>query len=183
MGKKTEEREKRFVLAYLKDLNATKAAIAAGYSESTARAAGARLLTKDNILKAIEAGANRICEKHEVKAEDVIRELKNIAFLDLREAVEWGANGVNLKEAQDLKEEVARAISEVGETRNQHGTACKIKTHDKMKALEMLGRHLGMWKDVEVNVTLKPVVIQRKDGTTLELGMAKPEKAEEGDQE
>lgn len=173
-GLKTEERRKRFVSAYLKDFNATRAAIEAGYSENSAEMAGSRMMRNDKVQEAIKAASEKLCKKAEIKVEELVFELKNIALNDMRDVVEWGPGGVVLKRSSDLTPDVARTVSEVSESKNKEGSTYKIKTHDKLKAIEMIGRHLGMWKDqVDVNVNYKPIVIQKLDGSTIELSRAK----------
>lgn len=71
-------KQQRFVAEYLKDLNATQAAIRAGYSEKTARAIGAENLTKPDIAAAIAKGQAKIAEKLAICAEDLIRDVVQI---------------------------------------------------------------------------------------------------------
>jgi len=140
-------KQKLFVKEYLVDLNATQAALRAGYSERSAHAQGKENLQKPPIREKIDKALAERSERTEVTADKVLRELARIAFSELREAVEWDASGVELKNSGDLHEDISRAISEVSESRGAgRETKLGIKLHSKTRALEMLGRHLGMWK-------------------------------------
>lgn len=139
--------QRLFVAEYLKDLNATQAAIRAGYSAKTADRIGPELLGKTCVAMAIQKAMQKREKRIEVSQDDVIRELSRIAFGDLRDAVKWGPGGVALKDSSGLTSDQAAAISEVAETGTKGGGSQRIKRHDKVKALELLGKHLGMWTD------------------------------------
>ena len=133
--------------------NATKAALVAGYSHKTARQQGCRLLTRANIREAIANRQQKLTERTEVTAERVIKELSKIAFSDIRGLFN-GKGG--LVPVHELPEDVARALASVEVTKQRTKTqdsvtteefVTKVKTWDKPKALEMLGRHLALWQD------------------------------------
>lgn len=147
-------KQRRFVEEYLVDLNATQAAIRAGYSEKTARQAGAENLSKPVIAEAIQEAQKARSERTEVTQDRVIAELAKIGFADIRKAVQWGpdrqmtetldgtpiaSNGVVLVDSDDLDDDTAAAISEVSNT----PTGVKIKMADKQAALVTLLKHLS----------------------------------------
>lgn len=153
----------RFVDEYLVDLNATQAAIRAGYSEKTAYSVGHENLSKPEISQAIETKRAELAAKTGITQERVLQELAKIGFANIRNAVKWGAklafpqddddsksaepyilNDVALIDSADLDESTAAAISEISRTKDG---ALKIKFHDKKGALDSIGRHLGMFKD------------------------------------
>lgn len=136
-------KQQRFAAEYLVDLNATQAAIRAGYSPRTAEWQGPQLLGKPHVAKAIEAGKTKLQAKIEVRQEDIVRELCRIAFGDRRALMTWGPNGVRLKDSSELSADEAAAVAEVAETTSKDGGSLRLKTHDKVKALELLGKHLG----------------------------------------
>ena len=159
-------KQRAFVREYLIDLNATQAAIRAGYSEDTARAIGAENLTKPDIASAIEAAMKSRSERTDITADRVLKELAKIGFADIRKAVKWQSamiteednpdggdiaviktvvtNTVQMVASEELDDETAAAIAEV----SQNATGgVKIKLHDKRAALVDIGRHLGMFKD------------------------------------
>lgn len=173
-------KQERFVQEYLVDLNATQAAIRAGYSKKTAKVQGCRLLTYAAVAKAIEAGRAVQAETAIVTREQVLRELKRIGMSDIRKLYDETGR---LKKIADLDDDTAAAVASVefeelfegaeGE-RFEIGRTVKIKRFDKTKALETLGRHLGLWKDPERPPTEGPgmtVIIEQrayaKDGSSV----------------
>lgn len=154
MVRKLTDKQAAFVAEYLVDLNATQAAIRAGYSERTAYRIGAELLQKTSVAEAIAAGQAKRAQRVEITADRVVAELAKIAFADPRDLMEWGPDGVKLKASADLTEEQAASVAEVSETTTKDGGSLRLKKHDKVKALELLGRHMGMFKDkVETEVS------------------------------
>ncbi len=136
-------RQARFVAEYLIDLNATQAAIRAGYSEKTAEQQGPRLLGNVGVAAAIHSAQAKRAQRTEITQDRVLKELARIGFADLRKAVTWGEAGVVLVDSAKVDEDTALAVSEVSQGPN----GLKIKMHDKLAALEKIGRHLGMFKD------------------------------------
>ena len=142
-------KQQRFVEEYLIDLNATQAAIRAGYSERTARWIGSENLSKPVLSEAINAALRHRTRRTEVTADQVLQELATIAFGDPRAL--FDANG-HLRNIHELSDEAAAAIAAIevvtrnigdGEVEYVH----KVKSWDKVRALELLGKHLGMLKD------------------------------------
>lgn len=155
---KVTPKQAAFVDEYLIDLNATQAAIRAGYSEKTARSAGQRLLTNVYIQNRIAAAKAARSERTEITQDRVLQEYARIGFADIRKAVQWGpdklatetidgtqivSNGIVLTDSDDLDEDTAMAVSEVSHTKD----GIKIKMHDKKAALDSIARHLGMFVD------------------------------------
>jgi len=144
-------KQEAFVREYLIDLNATQAAIRAGYSKKTAHPIGAENLQKPAIAKAIQRVMDERARKVEVTQERVLREFAKIAFLDPRQF--FDSKG-RLREITSLPEDVAAGIaglhsSEIpGKKEGDPLTLVKkIKFADKLKALDSLARHLGMYND------------------------------------
>lgn len=146
-------KQQKFVDEYMIDLNATKAAIRAGYSAKRASEIGYQLLRKTTVAAAISARQKKLADKTEITAEKIINELAKIAFADMRNYATWGGRGVSLKESKDLTPDQTAAVSELSETITENGGSTRFKLHDKKGALELLGKHLGMFKDrVELEV-------------------------------
>ncbi len=143
-GKKLSPRREAFAAEYLKDLNATRAAIRAGYSAKTASSIGARLLADAGVARAVEAGMAARARRTEIDADRVVLELARIAFADPRDLMEWGPDGLELKESSSLTEEQAAGVAEVAEG---SGGTLRLKKHDKVRALELLGKHLGLFRE------------------------------------
>ena len=140
-----------FVAEYLIDLNATRAAIRAGYSERTAGWTGCRLLRNAAVREAVEREQARRAERTGITADRVLAELANIAFADPRDLMEWGPDGVTLKDSASLTAGQSASVAEVADG---SGGTLRLKKHDKVKALELLARHIGMFRDrVETEVS------------------------------
>lgn len=117
---KLTPKQARFAEEYLIDLNGTQAAIRAGYSPKTAYSMGNKNLKNPAIKALIEKNRARLQQQTEITQARVLNELAAIAFAD---STDFTANGVPV---------VAKALH---------------KTASKLKALEMLGKHLGLFID------------------------------------
>lgn len=144
------EKQKIFADEYLIDLNATRAyrvAYPSVKKDETARANGSRMLTNANVAAYIYERMQERQQRTEVTQDMVIRELAAIAFANITDYVEIRYNGVHsmviVKPTGNLPEDKLRAIAGIKEGAN----GIEIKLNDKEKALELLGRHLGMWND------------------------------------
>lgn len=156
------DKQKRFCEEYLIDLNATQAAIRAGYSKSSAKEIASENLTKPNIQQYLSNRQKELQEATGITQKRVLEEYAKIAFADIRDV--YNEDG-SLKNISELSDEAAAALAGIetdeifegyGEERIQTGISKKIKRWDKVKALDSLGRHLGIFgKD---NEQLKPVV-------------------------
>ncbi len=133
-----------FVREYIIDFNITRAARAAGYSEKSANTAGQNFLKYPKIQKAIQDQMERRIARVEVRQDAVISELAAIAFSDMRHFASWGPRGVRVHRSSNLSNSSAACISEISCVDTLNGKNIKIKTHDKLKALELLAKHLGM---------------------------------------
>lgn len=132
-----------FCAEYLIDLNATQAAIRAGYSEKQAAIIGHENLRKPNIAAAIAERQKERSQRVEITQDRVLKELARVAFADPRSVMTWGPNGVRLKDSADLTADEAALVAEASES----STGIKLKTNDRLKALELIGKHLGMFTD------------------------------------
>lgn len=152
------QRRTRFIKEYLVEHNATKSAIAAGYSEKTAGAAGARLLKDVKVREAIEAENDKVNQKLEINVERVKKELARLAFYDPRKFFKDDGSLIPISELDDdtamalAGMDVNELFDGAGEERSHVGYSKKVKLVDKLDALVALGRHLKMFTDrVEVN--------------------------------
>lgn len=157
--------QKRFCDEYLIDLNATRAykvAYSRCKKDETANVNGSKLLRNTKVQEYISRKQKQIEKRTEVTQDRVIKELAKIAFLDIRKL--YTDNG-QLKNVADLDSDTAGAISSLetleeydgyGDDREKIGDTQKVKLLDKTKALELLGRHLGIFNDkLDVNVKEK----------------------------
>jgi len=157
-------KQARFVEEYLVDMNASQAAIRAGYSPKRSGEIGYQLLQKTPIQKALQAAQRERSAKTGITQERVIREIARVAFADPRAVMSWGPSGVTLKESHELTDDQAAAVSEVSENwTDSGGGSRKVKMHDKVAALEKLARHVRLYDDKSDNATL---IIERSYGVT-----------------
>ena len=137
------DKQERFCLEYVKDLNATRAAIDAGYSERTANAAASRLLTNVKVQTKIKALQKARAEKLEVDAEWVLQRLLIQVESNVLDAFEAANNkGLTLEDLKALPREVQMCIKKIKQTRD----GIEIQFEDRQKALEMIGRHIGFFE-------------------------------------
>lgn len=146
------EKQWRFIEEYPKDLNATQAAIRAGYSKRTAGEIGWENLKKPNIQARIAKKQKDAADAAQVEAADVLRHLKNIGFAQITDYLSFDRNGLKLRDSRRLTKAQRAAIAEVTETttRTKHGrqrSTRKFRLHSKTQALEMLGRHLDLFAE------------------------------------
>jgi phage terminase small subunit len=150
-------RQARFVSEYLKDLNATQAAIRAGFSKKTAGTQASRLLRNVHISQAISEGTEARSGQAKVESETVLRELAMIAFSDLGQILDFTGDVPQLLPANAIPEPARRALSSVKvkrylEGKGEHAKEVEVtefKLWSKIDALEKLAKHLGLFKDVQ----------------------------------
>ena len=138
------QKQKRFIEEYLIDLNATQAAIRAGYSPDTAKSIGSENLTKPDIQARIARAMAERSRRTGVNADRVVMELAKIAFVNAKDVIDSDTATVR---PDALPEDTAAIQSVKVKTFGEDGLEREIKMADKLKALELLGRHLGMFKD------------------------------------
>lgn len=137
-------RQQRFVEEYLIDLSAVDAARRAGYAARTAAESAGRLLRSPAVCKAISRAQEERSRRTGVSQEHVVRELAAVGFAVMTDICHWTGEGVHLNDSAGLTRGQAAAIAEVRESGTARG-GVQVKLHSKLKALEMLGRHLGMF--------------------------------------
>lgn len=155
-------KQRMFVEEYLIDLNATQAAIRAGYSAKTADQQGSRMLANVKVQQAIAERMAVRSKRTGVNQDRVVLELAKISFVRMTDVVD--SNG---RIKQDASEDDLSCIESIKykESDNEYGGSVEreVKVASKLKALELLGKHLGMWNDkLDVNMTA-PIVISGAD--------------------
>lgn len=146
------DQQELFAREFLVDLNATQAAIRAGYSAKTANQQGARLLANVKVAARIRELMAERSERTEINADQVLEQLMRLGFSDIRELFADGA----LRDIAELSDGIAAAVSSVevvtrptGE-KDEDGRPIvdhvhKIRMTDKVRPLELLGKHLAMF--------------------------------------
>ena len=141
------EKQKRFCDEYLIDLNATQAAIRAGYSVKNADKIGSELLGKTRVSETISRKIAERSKRTGINQDRVIQELARIAFVNPQNVIDSEDASVR----EDATEDDLACIQSV-KVNTMDGAKGKsvereVRLNDKMKALELLGKHLGMFKD------------------------------------
>lgn len=140
------EKQARFVEEYLVDLNATQAAIRAGYAKKTADVQGPRLLGNVRVQEEIQRAMTERSARTEITQDRVLRELAAIGFARTTDFVKITPSGrVQLTPTDELTEEQGRAVASIKE--GKHGV--ELRLHDKLGALHLIGRHIGMFTGKE----------------------------------
>lgn len=145
---KLNPRQEAFVKHYLILGNATKAAEQAGYSKKTANEQAARLLANVSIRAALDEAYAARRKEFNVTEERLIKELASVAFTRLSDLMTWDHNGIQLKASDEIDDYCLAAIQAIEEINTEGGgKAMKVKQYDKLRAIEMLGKRLGIWND------------------------------------
>lgn len=138
-------KQQRFIDEYLIDLNATQAAIRAGYSEKTANEQGARLLVNVSIANAIQAAINARQARTELTADEVLNDLRELRDMCMgRKRIT-----ISIKKQDDD-----------GNIYYEDEDIAKFDPQGANKSLELLGKHLGLFAEkMDVNVGVKEDVL------------------------
>lgn len=163
------EKQQRFVEEYLIDLNATKAAIRAGYSPKTADVQGPRLLGKVRVSCAIARAKAERSRRTGITQDRILQELARIAFLNPVDVLDLQSCTLR----SDVSKDDLSAVSflRVKKVSAEEGGTYKeleIKFYNKLKALELLGKHLGLFEknnipsgsENDVGVIILPAVME-----------------------
>ncbi len=155
-SQKLTPKQNAFVREYLIDLNATQAAIRAGYSPKTAEEQGYQLLRKTSVKAEIQTAMDERSQRSEITADRVLKEISRLAFFDPRKLL--NADGTP-KSIHELDDDTAAAVAGIdivtrGNEDLGYADIMKVKLADKSKNLELLGRHLKLFTDkIEVDVS------------------------------
>ena len=169
-NEKLTPKQKTFCLEYLKDNNATQAAIRAGYSEKTAREQASRLLSNINIKSEMSKNRAKASKRAEITIDKVVNEIAKIAFSSI---AHLHKNWIELSEFEKLTDDQKACIqsidTKIEKRTNEHGDAVdihyiKLKLYDKLDALEKLSKHLGLYEiDNKQQQQQVNIVVQNND--------------------
>jgi phage terminase small subunit len=152
VSRKLTPKQERFVQEYLIDLNATQAAIRAGYSAKTAEQQGFQLLQKTSVQKAIAEGRRQREERTAVSADRVLLEAARLALFDPRKLFHDDGRPKGITELDDDTAAAVAGIEVVeqfegsGKDRVFVGYLKKYRIADKNSALEKLFKHHGLYE-------------------------------------
>ena len=149
---KLTAKQQLFVDEYLIDLNATRAAIRAGYSENTAKEIGCENLTKPNIAEAIIEAKQARSERTQIDADWLLKRLAEEAEADIADL--YCENTCTLKPVHEWPliwrqglvagVDVFEEFDGTGKDRVKTGETSKIKISDRIKRLELIGKHVDV---------------------------------------
>lgn len=172
-GTTLTRKQEEFVRQYLVDLNATAAYRRAGYTArgNSAEVNAARLLRNAQVAAAIDKAMAERAARTEVNADRILSELAKIAFFDVRKALN---DDGSLKPISELDRETSAALMSLDVIqlgKGEGGVIRKVRLADKLRALELIGKHLGMFRErEEINgCTENPlaVLIRQVQGSAL----------------
>ena len=152
-----------FVREYLKNPNASQAALVAGYSKKTAPWIGQALLQKGYIIEALGNISAKVEDKLAISVERVLAEYAKLGFVNMADFIEVQRDGTAYCDLSRLTRDQAAAIQEINTEEYVEGKGedsrpvrkVKIKLHDKKGSLDSIARHLQMFVDrQEVNVNI-----------------------------
>lgn len=162
---KLTDRQQRFCQEYIIDLNATQAALRAGYCARTINVQGPRLLVKDSIQTELQKLKVKRSERTNVKADDVVLELAKIGFSNIEDYLTVDKDGeTHLKDFDDIERNVLAAVEsiKISTTKNKDDsreyTTTQFKLCSKLNALEQLGKHLGIFERDNTQRTPKETI-------------------------
>lgn len=146
--RKLTNKQKLFVKEYLIDLNATQAAIRAGYSVRSASFIGMELLNKTIVADAIQKAMDKRTERTQINADYVLNRLVEIDQLDIADILNDDGKVLPIKEWPQVWRQSISAVDVQGLLSNEGDIAAsivkKIKWPDKLKNLELLGKHVAV---------------------------------------
>lgn len=153
------KKRERFVEEYLIDLNATQAAIRAGYSPKTAYSIGHELMKIPEVRARIDTAMAERSKRTGINADRVLRELGKIAFVNAIDMINMNDATVKGNADRDDTAAIASVKVKVIPGADGDGVEREVRLADKLKALELCGKHLGMFKDdPDSNVPLTVVI-------------------------
>lgn len=159
MATKLTKKQQNFVDEYLIDLNATQAAIRAGYSVDTAAVIGCENLTKPNISESIGKALAERSKRTGINADRIITELAKIAFVNPTDVIDMDKATIKGNSNRDDTAAISSVKVKIIPTEDGNITEREVKTYDKIKALELLGKHIGIFSDKLKVESAIPIVI------------------------
>jgi len=140
-------KHERFCQEYIIDLNGAKAYRRTYGDIKAARIQACKLLTKANIGERIAELQIARAKRTEISQDRVLKELACLGHSNIKDYVKHAADGfIQFKDIDNISEEDAKAIEAIKV--NYKEGRIEFKLHSKTKTLEMIGRHLGMFKDI-----------------------------------
>jgi len=173
----------KFCQEYVIDFNGTRAAKAVGFGKTrrSSSMASVRLLARIDIQKRISKLMADRSERTRITQDMVLQELAVLGFSDFKHYGQIKNDGsLEFYSFKKIKDEKTRAIQSMKEITGASGRSISLKLHEKVRPLELLGKHLGMFVDTHnVNLTGNIKVISAVPRPRKPGGIAKEAKPEE----
>lgn len=161
------EKQRTFANEYLIDLNATQAAIRAGYSSKNADKIGSELLGKTRVAEEISKAMAKRSKRVGINQDRVIQELARIAFVNPLDVINPADGSVSQHASEDDLACIQSVKVKTMDGEKGSSEEREVKLNDKLKALELLGKHMGMFKD---NVNLNVKTSEKLDSIISQIG-------------
>ena len=156
---KLTEKQKRFCDEYLIDLNATQAAIRAGYSAKTADPQGVRLLGNVRVRAYVDERLAEQSKRTGITADRVLRELAKVGFANAQDIINFGDATLKGDTVSDDTAAIMSVKVKTIPTENGEGVEREIKLYDKIKALELLGKRFALFTDkIESDIPIQVII-------------------------
>lgn len=143
------QKQKIFVDKYIAlKFNGYAAAVAAGFSEKTARSAAGRLINMTKIKNEISKRVDDLLSDTAKLTKEWLSEVRTAAMFDPREIVSFGKDTITVLDSTKIPDWAARMITEISQTKDKEGRSLlKLKFVSKEKAFELLGKYLAILSD------------------------------------
>lgn len=165
MPSKLRPKQQAFVLEYVKDFNATRAAIAAGYSRKTARSTAHEILTKQYIKEAVR----QLLQEKVMTTEEVLTRLADMARADIADLMDVSAMGFTIdlmtknesgelvpnpktKLIKKIRQKVTTYLGKKEDSEDREIVETELELYDAQAALVHLGKNYGLFKDQSLNM-------------------------------
>lgn len=166
----------KFIQEYIILGNATEAAIKAGYPERWADKIGPRLVGNRRVRQEISRQVNKSLSHRDVTKKRILSELARVAFGSLDDVATWSKTSVKFIASKDLDRGAKAAIQEISQ-KTGNTNERKIKLHDKVKALDTLGKYMNLDKgevdegknEIRLKYGFKRSPEQSKDGSKSDV--------------
>lgn len=166
----------KFADKYFETLNASESAIYAGFSEATSKQSGYQVLQREDVQEYLANLRESYSTKHGVTKDRLIEEYAKIAFFDIREIYDVDGGLIRVKQLDDKSAGAISSIKSLEEwgeddegNKTIVGTSKEIKVFDKIRALQDLGKHLGIFekdngqKKIELPKKMSIEIVKPKD--------------------
>lgn len=150
MSKVLTEKERTTASAYVAEGLSKSDAYRRAYSTAhmntdTVHRAAHRLFEREHVKDFVEELHQRALARHDDQVDKSIHRLACIAYTSITDVIDIKDGKVSVKDMDDIPHDAQRAIECIEGSKTVYGAHTKVKLFDKIRAIELLGRHFGMW--------------------------------------